>query len=219
MLMQIKQKPIVLSKKTAYGSVNAIALALAALVITAVIFNNGILHPIETLMKTIKRVREGDVDARTELRTQNELGQLGTVLDELLDEKNTALAAKEEESSALNSSVITLIQNVFQLSQRDLSIRVPVAEDITGAVSDSINQLATSMETTLKDVINVSQQVDHASSQIRSQTEKVRTHTTSEQEEITETLKELESVINAMQLIAQLATVSHTTSKQAISTF
>ncbi|MEH6626745.1 MAG: methyl-accepting chemotaxis protein [Motiliproteus sp.] len=194
----------------------AIAIVLVAFVINAMIFNFGILHPIESIMTTIKRVRAGDDLARSNLEGNDELGQLSTVLDELLDEKNRTFTEQETQRNTLNGSVISLIQNVFQLSQRDLTIRVPVAEDVTGAVSDSINQLAESIETTLKEVINVSQRVNITSSQILSQSDNVRSHSSKEQEEISETLEGLESLIKAMHLIAKLATVSHTNSKNAI---
>lgn len=196
----------------------SLGLVCAAILLNLILFNVGILRPVRRLMATIEKVREGDDNARTGLRGRNELGQLGAVLDELLDEKNRTFEEKEAERNALNASVISLIQNVFQLSQKDLTVRVPVAEDVTGAVSDSINQLAESIDTTLNEVIGVSRRVNDASSQIHSQSEKVLSHTVQEQREIVQTLSELDSVIKAMQVIAQLATSSHATSKQAITT-
>lgn len=196
----------------------AIGIVLIAFIINTIIFNISILHPIESIMSTIRQVREGNDQARSKLNTSDELGHLGGVLDDLLDQKNRTFAEQEEQKNTLNSSVISLIQNVFQLSQRDLTIRVPVAEDVTGAVSDSINQLAESIETTLQEVIGVSHRVTHASSQIRSQSDNVRSHTNNEQEEISQTLEGLESVIKGMQLIAKLASLSHTNSKHAIKT-
>lgn len=196
----------------------SVASVFAALLLSMLLFRGGIQTPLKTLMDTINGVRSGDDEARTGLKGRSELGQLGSVLDELLDEKDATLKEQQRDREALNASVIALIQNVFKLSQRDLTIRVPVAEDITGAVSDSINQLADSIDTTLHDVTFVSQGVNEASTQILSQSAKVMEHNSKEQEEVKQALEELNQVIRAMQLIAQLATSSHNTSKQAITT-
>lgn len=193
-------------------------LVFSAIFISFLLFRAGILSPLGILMNTIERVRGGEDDARTGLQGQSELLHLGTVMDELFDEKDATSREQEKAREELNASVISLIQNVFKLSQRDLSIRVPVAEDITGAVSDSINQLADSMDSTLHEVIRVSKGVNETSTLILSQSERVREHSDIEKVELQKALGELDSVIRAMQMIAHLATSSHQTSKQAITT-
>ena len=73
--------------------------------------------------------------------TDDELGQLGKNFDRLLDERIAAQLKAEEENTRLNNSVISILQSVNQLSQRDLTVRAPVTEDVMGTVSDSINAL------------------------------------------------------------------------------
>ncbi|MBR9885811.1 MAG: methyl-accepting chemotaxis protein, partial [Oceanospirillales bacterium] len=152
------------------------------------------------------------------LSNRDELGQMATVLDTLLDEKELALSEQAAENKKLNDSIIGLIQSVFRISQRDLTIRVPVAEDITGAVADSINQLTDSIEGVLREVSAVSYEVNDTSVKVKAQSDTVLLHASKEQEEITETLQGLDSAIQAMQLIARLAAVSNTASKRAINT-
>lgn len=205
------------TKNTEYFYISC-ALIFAAILLSLLLFRAAIVRPLDVLMSTISRVREGDDEARTGMTGRGELVRLGGVLDELLDEKDESLKVQQQERETLNASVISLIQNVFKLSQRDLTIRVPVAEDITGAVSDSINQLADSIDSTLVDVTEVSEGVTKASSQIQSQSERVMAHSKKEKLEIQKTLEELDTVIRAMQMIAHLATASHTTSKEAINT-
>jgi twitching motility protein PilJ len=136
----------------------------------------------------------------------------------LLDEKEAAIARQSEENKKLNDSIIQLIQNVFKISQRDLTVRVPVAEDITGAVADSINQLTNSIENVLREVSAVTSEVNSTSVQVKTQSEAVLLHASKEQEQITETLQGLDSAIQAMQLIAKLAAVTNSASQKAINT-
>lgn len=196
----------------------SMGLMIVAMAVALSIVKYGVIDPINHIQHTVDQVREGDVTARSKLETKDELGQLATVLDSLLDEKEGALAVKEEENKKLNSSIIQLIQNVFQISQRDLTVRVPVAEDVTGAIADSINQLAESIESVLHDVSSVSNRVNNASVQVKSQSETVLNYATREQEEILETLQGLDSAIKAMELISKLALLSNNASQKAIKT-
>ncbi|SEQ20574.1 twitching motility protein PilJ [Amphritea atlantica] len=196
----------------------SMAMMIVALAVAMSIIKFGVVDPVKKLQETVNRVREGDVDARSQLESRDELGQFGLVLDTLLDEKEQALQTKEQENRQLNGSIIELIKSVFQISQRDLTVRVPVAEDVTGAIADSINQLTTSIETVLNDVNAVSLRVNNASVQVKSQSETVLTYASREQEEIVETLQGLDSAIKAMELISKLAVLTNNASQKAIKT-
>lgn len=196
----------------------SMGLMIAAMAVSMSIVKYGVIDPIGSIQNTIDRVRKGEVEARSGLESKDELGQLSSVLDTMLEEKEDALQVKESENKRLNSSIISLIQNVFQISQRDLTVRVPVAEDVTGAISDSINQLVESIESVLQEVNSVSGRVNNASVQVKSQSETVLSYAEREKEEISETLDGLDSAIKAMELISKLAVISNNASQKAIKT-
>ncbi len=196
----------------------SMGLMIAAMAVSMSIVKYGVIDPIGSIQNTIDRVRKGEVEARSGLDSKDELGQLSSVLDTMLEEKEDALQVKESENKRLNSSIISLIQNVFQISQRDLTVRVPVAEDVTGAISDSINQLVESIESVLQEVNSVSGRVNNASVQVKSQSETVLSYAEREKEEISETLDGLDSAIKAMELISKLAVISNNASQKAIKT-
>ncbi|MCP4595947.1 methyl-accepting chemotaxis protein [Neptuniibacter sp.] len=196
----------------------SMGLMTAALAVALSIVKYGVLDPLNQIQGTITKVREGDVEARSELDSQDELGQLSNVLDTMLEEKEQALQEKDAENKRLNGSIISLIQNVFQISQKDLTVRVPVAEDVTGAISDSINQLVESIEVVLREVNDVSHRVNSASVQVKSQSAMVLSHAEREQEEISQTLEGLDSAIRTMELISKLAALSNTASQKAMKT-
>ncbi len=196
----------------------SMGLMITALAVSMSIVKYGVIDPLRNIQNAIDRVRNGEVDARSELDSKDELGQLSSVLDSMLEEKENALQLKEAENKRLNSSIISLIQNVFQISQRDLTVRVPVAEDVTGAISDSVNQLVESIESVLLEVNVVSGRVNTASAQVKSQSETVLSYAEREKEEISETLDGLDSAIKAMELISKLAVISNNASQKAIKT-
>jgi HAMP domain-containing protein len=98
-------------------------------------------RPLRRLQDTIDKVSAGDYEARVGLATDDELGQLAKNFDRLLDERIAAQRAAEEENLRLNNSVIAILESVNLLSQRDLTVKAPVTEDVLGTVSDSINAL------------------------------------------------------------------------------
>jgi methyl-accepting chemotaxis protein len=115
------------------------------------------------LQHTVQRVADGDYTARAQLETGDELGVLGRAFDGMLNERVGALAQKEKENEALNTSIMDLLRSVSKLSRGDLTIKAPVREDITGALGDAINAMSDATAKTLGGVNSVSHEVRSAS--------------------------------------------------------
>jgi methyl-accepting chemotaxis protein len=69
----------------------------------------------------------------------------------------------EQENEMLNNSVIAILRAVSQLGKGNLTVKVPVNEDVTGALADAINAMADSTAKTLGGVSTISQEVRSAS--------------------------------------------------------
>ena len=98
---------------------------------------------------------------------------MGDAFDHLLDERLATLSKAEQENDQLNDSIITLMVAVGQLSQKDLTVKAVVAEDVTGPVADAVNLMASETRTVLNRIREVSQQVEQAANAVRIQAEKV----------------------------------------------
>jgi len=99
--------------------------------------------------------------------------QLGDALDRMMDERGKFMQT-EAENEKLNNSVISILRSVSQLGKGDLTVRVPVNEDITGALGDAINNMSESMGRTLGKVYKSSDQVVSTSRQTRELTTQSR---------------------------------------------
>lgn len=196
----------------------SIVLVLVAFSVTAWVLKRSVLKPIAVTQQTIQQISAGDTKARSHLQQRDELGLLASALDTMLDEKMQALIEKQTENELLNDSIIAVIQSVFKLSQRDLTVSVPVAEDLTGALADSINLLTESMKRVLVNVQDVSVRVSDTSNHVRSQSDTVQKLADQDQLEIQQTLTELNSAVQTMQRIAELAKISNTASLKAMDT-
>jgi len=163
----------------------------------------SIIKPMKVLQDTVLKVNEGDLNARARLDRKDELGELSNALDKLLDEKLASMAESEKESDKLNESVISLIRAVSQLAQqKDLAVKIPVSEDITGAISDSLNLLAKETAKIMKEAQVTSSEVANVSSLVKKQSDTVISVANTERKEVESTAKMLESSVKAMNEIA-----------------
>lgn len=148
----------------AHRSLTSLAIVTLFIGIGAAFFViRAITRPVAQLRDTIGKVAQGDYTARAQLKSTDELGQLGGAFDKMLEERVAGLAKKEVESEALNTSIIDLMRAVAKLGKGDLTVKVPVREDITGALADAISSMADATAKTLANVNNVSVEVRQAS--------------------------------------------------------
>lgn len=191
----------------AFFTLNA-SLALAGLVL-ALLFGfyigRSITAPVRNLTATVRAVAAGNIEARARLAGYDEIAELGAALDRLLEEKVATLARAQLENTQLNDSVITLLRAVSQLSRRDLTVRVPVTEDITGPVADAINQLATETARVLGEVSRVAEQVAAASAQVKTKADSVSAVATTQQSEAIDTADKLR---HASERLAEISTLA-----------
>jgi twitching motility protein PilJ len=210
---------------TVFYSVLVITAVAVALIVF--FFSRGITNPLQHLQATVQQVTEGDMDARARLEQNDEIGLLANAFDNLLDERMAQLdqtereraarlAEAERENEALNTSVVALLQAVARLSRRDLTIKIPVAEDVTGPVSDALNLLTDETAKVLTEVTRISDDVAVVSRGVKSQSDTVIGLASKEREQVMQTSKELAMAAEAMNEIAALAQTCNTAAENAI---
>jgi methyl-accepting chemotaxis protein len=211
---EITRNGVAMEKMLAlFGVVSA--LILAALLWFAIA---GRMKPLAHLRGVVHRLAEGDDDARANLDTLDEVGELGTAFDHMMDERVATQNAIKRENEQLNESVLSLLQAVAQLSRKDLTVRIPVTEDVTGAVADALNLLTSETGKVLLEVSDISADVTAASLKVREQAETVMEAAKVEREEVNQTAEALASASASMNQIADLARVCNEAADNAIKT-
>jgi methyl-accepting chemotaxis protein len=95
------------------------------------------------------------------------------------------------------------------LSQRDLTVRAPVSDDVIGTVADSVNYLTESTSAALQQVSNVAGQVQTVSDNVRAQSQAVSGAVTDAQTELGSMTQILQRAAETLRGVAQLAEVSN----------
>ncbi|MGB4115909.1 MAG: methyl-accepting chemotaxis protein [Polaromonas sp.] len=198
----------------------ALLIAVAVVVVAALgvtLFLRQFLSPITKLSDTVKAVAGGETTARSQLVEKDEIGDLGRAFDNLLDERNAALSKATEENENINNSAIGLLQGVFQLSNKDLTARAPVTEDIVGTISASVNQLADEIGSTLADVRGVADEVRRTSASLQEQSRFVENAALRERESLDSMSETLGRATQQLNDVAQLSGTSSATALRTAS--
>lgn len=196
----------------------AIAVAVAAFTLLALFayyIYQGIMNPLNQLRLAIGKIEGGAYDVRVKLRTQDELGSVGRAFDRLLDDRISSLKTTAADNERLNNSVIGLFSAMGALSQKDLTVRAPVTDDIIGTLGDAINQLTDVTATVLHHVTKVAGVVEAASERMKQQSDVVNTMAKEEDVIVVRLISNLETAMASIGEVAIFARDSNRAAAEA----
>jgi methyl-accepting chemotaxis protein len=188
--------------------VTGVILILLGTLITAILgyfIYQSIADAIDKLTGTVRQISAGDLSARVALTGKNELAELGENFDRMVEERIATQAKIDRSHTQLNQSVSTLLNAVFDLSERDLTVRAKVTEDATGPLADAINQLAEDTADVLKQVRGVATSVESTSQDVNRYALSVNELAHLEQTEAQETTIQLGTILQRLDSIAASA--------------
>jgi len=171
---------------------------------------------VASLQNTVERVRAGEKLAVSDgVKTQDEIGAVWNTVFGLLTDREAAQKKAEDENERLNNSVISILQSVNQLSQRDLTARAPVTQDIIGTVSDSINALTDETAKVLNGVSRIAGQVATASGKVQTQGALVSKTAEDDRVNVGQMIESLTSATQTMNQVAALTEQTNASASQA----
>ena len=160
----------------------------------------------------MKAAKEGDFEIRLKEGRNYEIGMLAKDVNELLEQRaQTELNVQEE-----NAAILALLQGVYKFSQRDLTMRLEVKEDITAPLADSLNIMADETAKVLNGVVNIANDVAQAAQQVKTQSDTVIDVASDEQRQVEQTAVQLGEASEAMSAITKLAKGCNESADKAI---
>jgi twitching motility protein PilJ len=193
---------------------------LALLVLIGSLFTfyiiRSITNPVTHLVDVMQKLSAGDNTVRANPQTFDELGLMGRQFDMMIDQRELVNANIQKENETLNASIINLLQAVAKLSQKDLTTKVPVSEDVTGLIGDALNLLADETSKVLNRVVQLAGDVAQVSQKVKVQSDSVILVATEEKREVEQSNAELNNATEAMLGVAQLAVSCNEAAERAI---
>ncbi|MEO8343804.1 MAG: HAMP domain-containing methyl-accepting chemotaxis protein [Gallionella sp.] len=211
------------SRKTAnttaqnIGNTLLVVLIAAMIILLLLAYNlyRRIMNPLSQLRQAISKVEAGHYDVRVNLHTRDEIGALGRAFDKLIDDRIAALKATASENERINNSVIGLFAAMGALSEKDLTVRAPVTEDIIGTLGDAINQLTDVTATVLHHVTKVAGVVEDASERMKQQSDVVNEMAKQEDVIVVRLISNLETAMASIGEVAIFARDSNRAAAEA----
>lgn len=187
--------------------------------LAAFVVVRSLTQPIKTLMSALARLTAGDYTARAHLGSQDELGRLGDALDKLLDERLEGLSKQAKESEQISNSVVEIMQAMGQVAAtKDLSIQVPVTEDVTGAIGDAMNMLTSETAKVLGNVSHVSLNVSRATMEVKHNADTAMASASQGQQEVESAARELSQAALTLTEMAHMAGKANESAEAAVRT-
>jgi class 3 adenylate cyclase len=109
---------------------------LVAAAVLAIAMRAVVVRPVHELAQVARRIGEGDFDARAPVRSADEVGELGTALNDM----TVRLAQARQDLAARNTELASALENL-QASQQRLAVLEQLKGELSKFVPDAVKEL------------------------------------------------------------------------------
>ncbi len=167
----------------------------------------GLTRQINHIMDLLGAMGMGDFSARTEVVSSDELGEMATSLNAMLD-SITALIQSQEERDAIQESIMKLMGEIADLTEGDLTARAEVTEDMTGAIADSFNTMAEQFGGIVHQVKDTTLKVDETAADVSRLTVDLASKNIDQTKQVNTVIKSIQDIAESIRQVSQNAAKS-----------
>jgi methyl-accepting chemotaxis protein len=193
----------------------ALALALVMALVLAWRLGSALLTPVKQLAEFSEKFAAGDVRARAEVHSQDELGYIAENLNRAVSKVSKA-NSNQEANDNLQRSITELLTVINQVARGDLSLRGKVTNDALGNVADSINYMLDNFTKVLERVRKAAMEVTACSNNILVAADEMQAGATQQDQEITNTSSAVEELTVSMKQVSNNAEASAEAARRAL---
>ena len=198
----------------------AITLLIALVISTAIA--RSISKPIQQLALLAQQVAQGDLSQLAEVRSNDEVGYLGTSINTAImrlrgmvkTEEDLELERQQRED--LQTNISTFLDIAMDIAGGDLTKRGKVSEDVLGNVVDAINLMVEEVAYLLRDVQTAALSVHEGSGEMLDTTEAITNTTKQQTLEAQKARQDVLEVTDSIREMAQNAQISAQSAEQTL---
>ena len=147
--------------------------SLLALSIITVILATIIIAPVRDLMRVAEALGSGDLSKKANVKSADELGQLGTTLNNTID-RLQGLVQTEADRDKMQHQVMDLLSIVSGAAEGDLTVKAEVTADALGSVADAFNLMINGLTALVSQASNVAHEIQSSTGDILQASERMR---------------------------------------------
>lgn len=195
-------------------SLAGLALLLIAVALISRWFSRQITQQIGEIHTTFDAFENEQFDARAKITTNDELGQMAGRINNTFDTMS-GLIQTSNERDLLQTSIFSLLTEIADLAEGDLTVEATVDEGMTGAIADSINYLAESLRTAFNRVGTATLDLTSSVSSIQMTAEQLATGAELQASQIVDTSAAIDEMAISIQQVSQNSALSAKVGEQA----
>jgi twitching motility protein PilJ len=150
------------------GAGGLLVMAILTIVIVAMI-----IAPVRDLMEVSEALGRGDLSKKANVKSSDELGQLGTTLNTTID-RLQGLVQTESDRDKMQHQVMDLLSIVSGAAEGDLTVKAEVTADALGSVADAFNLMINGLQALVSQASDVASEIQHSTSDILKASERMR---------------------------------------------
>ena len=191
----------------------AVTLLLAFLV--AVFLSRRLTRQVTRIQAVFEQVLKGNYQARVEVVSDDEIGQIARDLNTMLDD-TLALIQSREERDAIQTSVEKLLSEVSHVAGGDLTAEAAVTEDLTGEIANAINYMINQLREIIGNVQNTTGQVSTSAADIQLTVEALAKGSKAQAMQIGQASSAVDHMARSLQRVSSNATESAVVANRAL---
>lgn len=176
--------------------------------------SSGLTAQIDRIKQLFGNIGMGDFESRADVISKDELGTMAESLNAMLD-NTLALIQSQDERDAIQASVMKLLREISALTEGDLTVRANVTEEITGAIADSFNEMASQLSQIVRNVKDATQEVDITSQSVTMATEQLADTSEEQAHQVSGAITAINQMTEAIRQVARDAIKSAQVSQKS----
>jgi methyl-accepting chemotaxis protein len=147
--------------------------ALVALSLLTIVLATIIIAPVRDLMRVAEALGGGDLSQKANVKSSDELGQLGTTLNTTID-RLQGLIQTEADRDKMQHQVMDLLSIVSGAAEGDLTVKAEVTADALGSVADAFNLMINGLTALVSQASGVAHEIQSSTGDILQASERMR---------------------------------------------
>lgn len=171
----------------------------------------------EALLAFFDALDDQRIDVRADVVSTDELGKVATTLNQVMDERGELIQTTSARNE-IEKSIQTLIRDMQEVADGDLSNQAHVQDDVTGGVADSFNFMLGELRSIITRVQSTSLQLSTSANEIQATAEHLSSGSATQAEQIVDTTAAIDEMSLSIQQVSRSSALSAQIGQQAQAT-